>query len=882
MAPGPRPPTLADAREVLERTGQDPAGTRREALALLRTPGLAPDARVVALTAAGQAGFYLGQVGDAHRELKAAVRSARRIDSPDLPVALMVLGRLLVDLARPGPASAALAEADRLLPPGPARVRLASYQADLAAARGRIGEAIERYTALLGDEHLEAGSDRWATALHNRALHLARAGRFDQARRDLAVAMEAFEALGEPEAAAGARANLGWVCAREGDLPAALVWFGAPGTLESAAEEDPACLLDFCDVLLAARLLPEASETAEAAAQLLADNRLMLEAARADGIVADARLEQHDRAAARAAAQRVVRRVPTASDPVLVARARLVLLRCDLADGVPPADVLRRALALARVLASSGGTVEALQVRLVAAELAIGLGRTATARRLLRLDPHARSQGPLHQRCAAWHADALLRMAEGNRAGARRAVRHGLAAVDAQRAGLGAGELRATVSGHGAELARLGVRLAVEDGDARAVLAAAERWRAASLLTPPAKPPADPAWAADLQRLRQVGAQVRAAGLAGEDTTRLRARQAALEAAVRRRARLVEATDTVSARGRALDVAALRRELGDRVLVEYVTDGPRLLAVTLAADLPPRLHDLGPTASALHEIGSLHFALRLLGGAGPATMARSARGLAADAAARLDDLLVAPWRERTGAERGRPLVVVPTGDLHAVPWSILPSCASRPLTTAPSAASWLRAAATGPSAPDGTDTVLVAGPGLRYADAELDAIARGRPGARVLRGDDALVDDVLAALDGARLAHVAAHGSFRADNPLFSSLRLADGALTVYDLQRLTRAPELTVLSSCDVGMSHVTAGDEVLGVTAALLGLGGGSLIASVLPVRDAETVTLMTGVHAHLRAGRGPAAALAAARADLDDDTLLATAGMTCFGRG
>ena len=50
---------------------------------------------------------------------------------------------------------------------------------------------------------------------------------------------------------------------------------------------------------------------------------------------------------------------------------------------------------------------------------------------------------------------------------------------------------------------------------------------------------------------------------------------------------------------------------------------------------------------------------------------------------------------------------------------------------------------------------------------------------------------VLGALDGAPLAHIAAHGTFRADSPLFSSLRMDDGPLTVHDFERLGRAPVL-------------------------------------------------------------------------------------------
>ncbi|GAA2644914.1 hypothetical protein GCM10010399_93530 [Dactylosporangium fulvum] len=147
------------------------------------------------------------------------------------------------------------------------------------------------------------------------------------------------------------------------------------------------------------------------------------------------------------------------------------------------------------------------------------------------------------------------------------------------------------------------------------------------------------------------------------------------------------------------------------------------------------------------------------------------------------------------------------------------------------------------------------------------------------------MEAVLGALDGADLAHVAAHGLFRSDNPLFSALRLVDGPLTVYDLERLARPPRRVVLSACESGLSAVHPGDELLGLTAALLGLGATSLVASVVPVPDAATRPFMLRLYRHLRSGAGPAAALARARRDLagaDPAARVAAAGFACFGAG
>ncbi len=134
----------------------------------------------------------------------------------------------------------------------------------------------------------------------------------------------------------------------------------------------------------------------------------------------------------------------------------------------------------------------------------------------------------------------------------------------------------------------------------------------------------------------------------------------------------------------------------------------------------------------------------------------------------------------------------------------------------------------------------------------------------------------LAAMDGAGLVHIAAHGRFREDQPLFSCLELARGPLFGYDLQRLVVPPRLVVLSACDAGRSAVWPGGEAIGMATALLRHGTATVIASVQPVPDRQAVGLVTALHAGLAAGLGPAEALAGAQAEHGQ------LGFVCFGAG
>ena len=223
--------------------------------------------------------------------------------------------------------------------------------------------------------------------------------------------------------------------------------------------------------------------------------------------------------------------------------------------------------------------------------------------------------------------------------------------------------------------------------------------------------------------------------------------------------------------------------------------------------------------------------------------------------------IIEPLRSPLGDDG---IVFVPAGPLASVPWSALPDLRGRPVTVSPSASSWLAAWRRGQAAA-GTPRASRRfwSPDLTWSmrTAEVTEIAKSYPGCRPLLSETATVGAALRALDGAPLAHLAAHGHHDQENFLFSRLDLADGPLMAYDIQQLTAAPRHVVLSSCDVGRAVVRPGEEILGFTAALLYTGTATVTSSVTRVGDDAAVGMMVAYHRLLAAGTRPAEALAEA---------------------
>ncbi len=167
-----------------------------------------------------------------------------------------------------------------------------------------------------------------------------------------------------------------------------------------------------------------------------------------------------------------------------------------------------------------------------------------------------------------------------------------------------------------------------------------------------------------------------------------------------------------------------------------------------------------------------------------------------------------------------------------------------------------------PSSFDHALLVGVADDETPHVREEVAALAPLFTAATVLLDEEATLSSLHALAPAADVLHLACHGEFRPDNPLFSSLRLGDGWLTVRDAYALDFGGGLVTLSACETGVSAIAPGDELIGLVRGFLSTGAPTLLLSLWTVDDEATAELMHDFYAHLHAGQRPAAALRAAQ--------------------
>jgi CHAT domain-containing protein len=154
----------------------------------------------------------------------------------------------------------------------------------------------------------------------------------------------------------------------------------------------------------------------------------------------------------------------------------------------------------------------------------------------------------------------------------------------------------------------------------------------------------------------------------------------------------------------------------------------------------------------------------------------------------------------------------------------------------------------------GDDTPAVAG--------EIKALTSLFPDSVKLTGERATRDNLIRAAPSANFLHLASHGYFRRDNPMFSFLKLADSNLNFYSLLDLKLNADMVTLSACHTGVNKVFPGDELHGLMRGFLHAGAPSLVASLWATSDRSTAELMKEMYTRISAGASKRAALRSAQ--------------------
>lgn len=834
----------------------------------------AAEAEAVALRAMALAARELGDLHGAEEYLRQAIHT---VDAPAERRAQARLSLVTVRTERGHPLQALRVAALAWAYLSPLdRAKLDTQRAVALAHLGRYQEAIASCDRALRALAAAPGTvdDRrfLAGGLLNRGLVHAYRGAWDDAMRDISTCLEIARHAGLRHLTRLAAANLPFLAVRRGDVGGAFTHYrAAEDTLFGFPERLATMRADFAAALLAAHLPGEARALLSLAVPDLEKTGAHVALAEARLKLAQVELLTGDPHEAMAVAERAMRELSAQDRRSWLPLAGEVVLRARLALETPTPALLAELIMCATELEATANVAKAAALRLVAAETALAVDdHPAASAQLARLTAHARrseswtpagtrltplladshtgrlaqaSQVPAPVR---QHAVALEAALQEDVAAAFRAVREGLAEVGDQADAFDDPSLRAHAVRAGERLAAFGLRLAVRDASAEEVFEWAERWRAV----------AAPAHACSPSGLAEVRVALGRAALVEfvPDGESLVAVVITDERVVLRRlGALLPVTEALIR----LRYSLRRSTLRDGLLTEHPP--------TEATEHPTGETTGRPTGEVAGHPAGEAAGYPVGEGAGLPLSVRHT----AEPAAELERLLLRPIGDEIG---DRPLVLVPTGALHTLPWATLPALRERPVSVAASAAAWLGATRRAPVT-EPTTVIAAVGPGLAHAREEVERVLACHPRAREV---PARTGPVLAALESADVLHLAAHGVFHARSPLLSSLTLDDGPLMAYDLLGMSHAARLVVLSSCDSGMARTPTDGAPLGLAGTFLARGAACVIAGLVPVRDEDALALMIRFHELLAAGHAPATALAYASAKTG------VLGFVCFGAG
>jgi CHAT domain-containing protein/tetratricopeptide (TPR) repeat protein len=750
----------------------------------------------------------------------------------------------------------------------------------------------ERFLRSARDRFLEVGDQKQLAQVENNiAIVLTMQHRFRDATSLYEQALARAAEGGLEVTQAEIEEDLGRLALNQGQYDRALDYlerarrrFAQLGVQHAAAASEK----ELADAYLELNLAPEAIAAYERALEVF--RMLDMRAEQAASLASSGRA--HALAGQAESARKLLdtaRRLYLAEDNE-VGQATVTLAEAQLHHAEGSFEEASVAASLAEAALVAAGTWgRALLARWLRGDALRALGQTRAARRLLEETLRSAEQRALPQiayRCET--SLGLLARAAGDHEAAEAAFRRAVAIVEDLRAPLPAEEFRtAFVADKVLPYTEL-VRLCL-DGPrprTREALGYVERARSRALVdllggALPARPRAHDAFEAGLlQRLSELREDLswlysQIYRPSGSDAPPTPETLAELHASVRDRERSVaeilrqleQCGGGTLVRVEPLELEELQHHLGpDTALVEYFVLDNEVLAFIVSEDQVSVVRGLATTDRVEAALEQLRFQLGALKKGSERMRAhldqlgrRTRHYLGV-----LHDLLLRPIETHLGSRR---LVVVPHQFLHYVPFHALfdgqtYTIERREVSYLPSA-SVLRHCFGVPRRPARRALLVgVADAEIPRVQDEVTALAGLFPESVTLVGSAASRTAVRGQVADVDVVHLACHGQFRPDNPLFSALRLGDGWLTVRDAYELDLDGKLVTLSACETGTSAVAPGDELIGLVRGFFSAGAPSLLVTMWTVDDAATASLMADVYGRLRAGDSPAAALRAAQ--------------------
>ena len=227
---------------------------------------------------------------------------------------------------------------------------------------------------------------------------------------------------------------------------------------------------------------------------------------------------------------------------------------------------------------------------------------------------------------------------------------------------------------------------------------------------------------------------------------------------------------------------------GDTALIEYYSTGERLV-VAIVTRRSIEIIPVSVVSRVLHFLHLFRFQISKFR-MGAAYAQRFQEPLRRATQGHLEALhreLIAPIQQHVQAKH---LVFVPHGALHFLPFHALRDgdgyiCDAHTVSYAPSATVFTLCQER--THKDLRNSLVMGIPDERAPEilSEVRSVAALLPHPELFLGGKATVDVLRQRGSTSNLLHVATHGSYRQDNPMFSGIRMGDGYLNLYDLYQM-------------------------------------------------------------------------------------------------